>query len=34
MREADALAMNDFDESDGRNLRAVAGNPRRTIKKE
>jgi len=24
MREADALAMNDFDESDGRNLRAVA----------
>lgn len=26
MREADALAMNDFDESDGRNLRAVAEN--------
>ena len=24
MREADALAMNDYDESDGRNLRAVA----------
>lgn len=26
IREADALAMNDFDESDGRNLRAIAEN--------
>jgi hypothetical protein len=33
MREADALAMNDFDESDGRNLRAVAENLDEQLKK-
>jgi hypothetical protein len=33
MREADALAMNDFDESDGRNLRAVAESLDEQLKK-
>jgi hypothetical protein len=33
MREADALAMNDYDESDGRNLRAVAENLDEQLKK-
>ena len=33
MREADALAMNDFDESDGRNLRAIAENLDEQLKK-
>jgi hypothetical protein len=33
IREADALAMNDFDESDGRNLRAVAENLDEQLKK-
>ena len=33
MREADALAMNDYDESDGRNLRAVAENLDAQLKK-
>src|SRR6187431_1877295 len=33
MREADALAMNDFDESDGRSLRAVAENLDEQLKK-
>ena len=33
MREADALAMNDFDESDGRNLRAVAKSLNEQLKK-
>jgi len=33
MREADALAMNDYDESDGRNLRAVAESLDEQLKK-
>jgi hypothetical protein len=33
MREADALAMNDYDESDGKNLRAVAENLDEQLKK-
>ncbi len=33
MREADALAMNDYDESDGRSLRAVAETLQETLKK-
>jgi len=33
MREADALAMNDFDESDGRNLRAMAESLDEQLKK-
>jgi hypothetical protein len=33
MREADALAMNDYDESDGRHLRAVAENLDEQLKK-